>query len=63
VILLGDSGVGKTSLLTRFIRDEFSADTKSTINVEFASYEGVQEDGTTVKAQVWETGSYWLIDR
>ncbi|URE45007.1 RAB GTPase [Musa troglodytarum] len=34
VVLIGDAGVGKTNLLSRFARDEFSFETKSTIGVE-----------------------------
>jgi GTPase SAR1 family protein len=37
VVLIGDSGVGKTNLLDRFTRDEFSLESKSTIGVEFAT--------------------------
>ena len=37
VVLIGDSGVGKSNLLSRFTRNEFSLDSKSTIGVEFAT--------------------------
>ena len=37
VILIGDSGVGKSSILNRYSRNEFHADTKTTIGVEFAT--------------------------
>ena len=37
VVLVGDSGVGKTNLLDRFTRNEFSLESKSTIGVEFAT--------------------------
>jgi len=37
VVLLGDSGVGKSSLLTRYTRDIFDQETHTTIGVEFAS--------------------------
>lgn len=55
VVLIGDSGVGKTNLLARFTRNEFNLDSKSTIGVEFAT-RSVQVDGKTVKAQIWDTG-------
>merc|ERR1711968_199013 len=54
VVLIGDSGVGKSNLLTRFTRDEFKQDSKSTIGVEFAT-QTIQVDKKTVKAQIWET--------
>jgi len=37
VVLIGDSGVGKSNLLSRFTRNEFSLESKSTIGVEFAT--------------------------
>lgn len=54
LLLIGDSGVGKTSLLLRFIRNEFNLESKSTIGVEFAT-RSIQVDGKTIKAQVWDT--------
>ena len=36
VVLLGDSGVGKSSVLNRFTDKEFDFDQKATIGVEFA---------------------------
>ncbi|EJD06273.1 ras-domain-containing protein [Fomitiporia mediterranea MF3/22] len=54
VVLIGDSGVGKSNLLSRFTRNEFNLDSKSTIGVEFAT-RTVQVDGKTVKAQIWDT--------
>jgi len=54
VVLIGDSGVGKSNLLSRFTRGEFNLDSKSTIGVEFAT-RSINVDGKTVKAQIWET--------
>ena len=54
ILLIGDSGVGKSNLLSRFTKDEFSKDSKSTIGVEFAT-RSIQVDGKTIKAQVWDT--------
>ena len=36
-MLIGDSGVGKSNLLSRFTRNEFNLESKSTIGVEFAT--------------------------
>ncbi|XP_002439454.2 ras-related protein RABA4b [Sorghum bicolor] len=49
-----DSGVGKSNLLSRFTRNEFSFESKSTIGVEFAT-RSLQVDGKVVKAQIWDT--------
>ncbi|CAL9763505.1 unnamed protein product [Musa acuminata subsp. burmannicoides] len=54
VVLIGDSGVGKSNLLSRFTRNHFSIDSKSTIGVEFAT-RTLQVEGKTVKAQIWDT--------
>lgn len=54
VVLIGDSGVGKSNLLSRFTRNEFCLETKSTIGVEFAT-RSIQVDGKTIKAQIWDT--------
>ena len=53
-VIIGDSGVGKSNLLSRFTKDEFSKDSKSTIGVEFATRQ-IQHDGKTIEAQVWDT--------
>ena len=54
VVLIGDSGVGKSNLLSRFTRNEFNLESKSTIGVEFAT-KSIQVDSKTVKAQIWDT--------
>jgi Ras-related protein Rab-11A len=53
-VLVGDSGVGKSNLLSRFTKGEFFEETKSTIGVEFA-VKSVVVDGKTIKAQTWDT--------
>ncbi|EHA8588369.1 ras-related protein RABA2a [Cocos nucifera] len=54
VVLIGDSGVGKSNLLSRFTRNEFFLDSKSTIGVEFAT-RTLKVEGRTIKAQIWDT--------
>lgn len=54
VVLIGDSGVGKSNLLSRFTRNEFNLESKSTIGVEFAT-RNVEVDGKIIKAQIWDT--------
>lgn len=55
VVIVGDSGVGKTSLVSRFSRNEFLSETKPTIGVEFVSVD-MEVDGRKVKIQLWDTG-------
>lgn len=54
VVLIGDSGVGKSNLLSRFTRDEFNLESKSTIGVEFAT-KSITTNGKVIKAQIWDT--------
>ncbi|KAK6141107.1 hypothetical protein DH2020_025162 [Rehmannia glutinosa] len=54
VVLIGDSGVGKSNLLSRFTRNEFSLESKSTIGVEFAT-RSIRVEEKVVKAQIWDT--------
>ncbi|XP_044305066.1 ras-related protein Rab-25 [Varanus komodoensis] len=54
VVLIGESGVGKTNLLSRFTRNEFSHDSRTTIGVEFSTRTILVGDAL-VKAQIWDT--------
>ncbi|KAG0209206.1 Ras- protein Rab-11A [Mortierella sp. GBA30] len=54
VVLIGDSGVGKSNLVSRFTRNEFNLESKSTIGVEFTT-RSIQVDTKTIKAQIWDT--------
>lgn len=54
VVLIGDSGVGKSNLLSRFTRNEFNLESKTTIGVEFAT-KSIQVDTKVIKAQIWDT--------
>lgn len=54
VVLIGDSGVGKSNLLSRFTKNEFNLESKSTIGVEFAT-RTLNVDGKVIKAQIWDT--------
>eukprot|EP00825_Cyclidium_porcatum_P043507 TRINITY_DN6185_c0_g1_i2.p1 TRINITY_DN6185_c0_g1~~TRINITY_DN6185_c0_g1_i2.p1 ORF type:complete len:269 (-),score=62.00 TRINITY_DN6185_c0_g1_i2:292-1098(-) len=54
IVLIGDSGVGKTNLLSRFTKDEFNLESKPTIGVEFAT-KTLTVEGQHIKAQIWDT--------
>jgi small GTP-binding protein len=54
IVLIGDSGVGKSNIMSRYIRDEFKHDSKATIGVEYSSKK-YEYNGTIVKAQIWDT--------
>ncbi|CAN6480207.1 unnamed protein product [Victoria cruziana] len=53
-VLIGDSGVGKSNLLSRFSCDEFRLDSKPTIGVEFA-HRTIGIGDQLIKAQIWDT--------
>ncbi|KAI1886050.1 hypothetical protein AGOR_G00210040 [Albula goreensis] len=54
VVLIGESGVGKSNLLSRFTKNEFNHDSRTTIGVEFST-RTMQLGSVTVKAQMWDT--------
>lgn len=54
IVMIGDSGVGKSNLLSRFTRNEFTIECLSTIGVEFAT-KSVAVDSKSIKAQIWDT--------
>lgn len=54
VIILGDSGVGKTSLMNQFVNQKFSNQYKATIGADFLAKE-VEVDGQAVNLQIWDT--------
>uniref|UniRef100_A0A4W4F2P8 RAB7a, member RAS oncogene family n=1 Tax=Electrophorus electricus TaxID=8005 RepID=A0A4W4F2P8_ELEEL len=59
VIILGDSGVGKTSLMNQYVNKKFSSQYKATIGADFLTKEVMVEDRlvtmqvTTKRAQAW----------
>ena len=54
VVLIGDSGVGKTNLLSRYLKDDFSFDSKTTVGVEFGAKK-LEIKGVNIKVQIWDT--------
>ncbi|ESR58019.1 ras-related protein RABA3 [Citrus sinensis] len=54
VVVIGDSAVGKSQILSRFTKNEFFFDSKSTIGVEFQT-RTVTINGKIIKAQIWDT--------
>ncbi|KAF5743890.1 ras-related protein RABA3 [Tripterygium wilfordii] len=54
IVVIGDSAVGKTQLLSRFAKNEFCFDSKSTIGVDFQT-RTVTIKGKVIKAQIWDT--------
>lgn len=55
LVLLGESAVGKSSLVLRFVKDQFDDYRESTIGAAFLTQTLSLEDGTTVKLEIWDT--------
>ncbi|KAJ3444219.1 rab gtpase [Anaeramoeba flamelloides] len=54
LLMIGDSGVGKSSLLLRFAEDSFTPSFITTIGIDF-KIRNVEMDGKKIKIQVWDT--------
>ncbi len=60
LVLVGDSSVGKSSILARFVDDNFNENLLSTIGVDF-KFRKIKVEGKEVKLQIWDTaGTKWL---
>ena len=54
IIIIGDSGIGKSCVLKRLIEDDFKDDHDITVGVEFGSFL-IKVQEKTMKLQVWDT--------
>ncbi|KAG0002790.1 GTP-binding protein of the rab/ypt [Modicella reniformis] len=55
LVLLGESAVGKSSLVLRFVKDQFDDYRESTIGAAFLTQTICLDDATTVKFEIWDT--------
>ncbi|KAL6578094.1 Ras-related protein rabf1 [Orobanche minor] len=55
LVLLGDSGVGKSCIVLRFVRGQFDPTSKVTVGASFLSQTIALQDCTTVKFEIWDT--------
>ena len=54
LVLIGDSFVGKTNIMSKYLKNEFHENSKATVGVEFGS-KRFEIDGVSIKAQIWDT--------
>ncbi len=54
IILLGDSGVGKTSLMNAYVSSKFNSSYKATIGADFLTKDLIL-DSVGVTLQIWDT--------
>ncbi|EFJ26987.1 rab family GTPase [Selaginella moellendorffii] len=55
LVLLGDSGVGKSCIVLRFVRGQFDPSSKVTVGASFLSQTIALQDSSTVKFEIWDT--------
>ena len=57
IVVLGSQGVGKTSLVSRYVKNQFSpASTVSTVGASFLTKRVVDDESdTVVRLQIWDT--------
>ena len=54
LILIGDASVGKTNILTKYLKNEFDPTSKATVGVELGT-KNIQIDNKIIKVQIWDT--------
>lgn len=54
ILLIGNSGVGKSALMNQYVNNRFSSRYRATIGADFLSKE-VHIDGRTITVQIWDT--------
>jgi len=54
VVIVGDSGVGKTNILSRYVSDTFHLESKPTIGVELST-KTISVKNNVIKTQFWDT--------
>ena len=56
VVLIGESGVGKTSIISRYINNEFKSSMTSTSGASFLTKNVIMdEENQTIKFEIWDT--------
>ena len=55
VIIIGDTGVGKSCILARLIHKAFKSEHNVTIGVEFGNFGMIMKGKTHIKLQIWDT--------
>ncbi|KAJ1350993.1 Ras [Parelaphostrongylus tenuis] len=59
ILVIGDPGTGKTSIIRRYVHDVFTTNYKSTIGVDFAMKSMVIDDDVQVYLQLWDISEYY----
>jgi small GTP-binding protein len=54
LVFIGEQAVGKSSVITRFIKDQFDPTHNPTVGIDFVS-KNINISGTIVRLQLWDT--------
>ena len=57
LVFLGEAAVGKSSIVLRFVKDEFNTNSESTIGAAFLTAQVDVSEGQTIKYEIWDTGT------
>ena len=60
VMLVGESGAGKSSLIMRYTKNQFDINTTTTLGIDFLS-KSVLHRGQTVKMELWDTSGQYVF--
>ena len=55
IVLIGETGVGKTSIISQFVDDTFQEDLQASTGGTFSSKTLILDDGKTLKFDIWDT--------
>ena len=55
VIIIGDSGVGKTSIMDRYVKNNFNPERAGTIGIDHAVVTYTTKNGASCKVKLWDT--------
>jgi small GTP-binding protein len=55
IVIIGDTGSGKTSILNKYVKDDFPKETYPTIAGEYYTKSIMTKDKVLIKAQIWDT--------
>lgn len=55
LVLLGDASVGKTSLVGRFLTNQFNEAVETTVGAAFSTQSVTTDSGKTIKYEIWDT--------
>ena len=56
LMIIGNSSVGKTSLMSMHVRKKFNMEVNSTSGVDFLQAKYISKDGSVCRFKIWDTG-------